>query len=237
MKRIVSTSIAALWLAIPSLTLDAASAEDLLRAHAKAIGGVEAHKKLTSRVLKGELRMPEQGLTGQILIQAKAPDKLRTELDIPGVGKMIEGYDGKVAWSDNPFVGLMEKPAEQLAQVRRQADFYRDVELFSRYESWMVQGKETVAGKPVHVLEGKSKDGSTETIYLDQVSHRIAQARTYDAGVEATIRLQEYREVDGVTIPFRIEINAGPAGNFLILLSEVKHGVALDDKLFAMPSR
>lgn len=237
MKYFVPTLLAATLLAGSISTLTAASAEELLQAHAKAIGGEEAHKKLKTRVIKGELRLPEQGLTAPIMIQAKAPDKLRTELDIPGVGKIVEGFDGKVAWTSNPFVGEMEKPAEQQAQARRQADFYRDVELYSRYESWTVVGSETVQGRPAHVLEAKSKDGTTETHYLDEANHWMVQVKTREAGVDTVVRLEDYRDVDGVKIPHRIEVDAGPAGTFSLRLTEVEHGVALDDKLFAMPAR
>jgi outer membrane lipoprotein-sorting protein len=237
MKSFLIPLVTVSLLAASMTPLNAASAEELLRAHANSIGGVEAHKELTTRVLKGELRMPEQGVTAQFVIRAKAPDKVRTELEIPGLGKLVEAYDGEVAWSENPFVGLMEKPAEQHAQARRQADFYRDVELFSRHESWTVQGKDTVGGRPVHVLEGKSEGGSSEILSLDVAKHWIIQAKTRDGDVETTIRLDDYRDVDGVKIPFQIELDAGSAGTFLLRVKEVQHGVALDDELFTMPSQ
>jgi outer membrane lipoprotein-sorting protein len=237
MKRLVIALVAGTLLSGSIASLDAASAEELLRAHVRAIGGLEAHKKLTSRILRGELRMIEQGFTAQMVIRAKAPDKLRTELDIPEVGKIVEGFDGEVGWSENPFSGLTRIPPEQLARARRQADFYRDVELLSRYEQWTVQGKESVGGRPVHVIEGRSKDGTSETVYLDEANHWIVQVRTRDAGGETTVRLADYRAVDGVKIPFRIDLDAGQAGTYSLLLSEVRHGDAFDDKLFTMPAR
>ena len=222
-------------LAASMANLAAATAEDLIQAHLKAIGGVEAHKKHTSRLMKGSLQMPEQGISAEIIIRAKAPNQLRTELEIPGLGKIVEGFDGKVAWSDNPFTGAAVKPADQQAQARRQAGFYRDVELLTRYDTWTLKGKESVDGKPVQVLEGKSKeDGAMETIYLDEATHLVVQMKTRDAGVSATTRLGDYRWVDGVRLPFSIEVDASPAGAFSMRVTEVKHGVELDEKLFRL---
>jgi outer membrane lipoprotein-sorting protein len=221
-------------LAASMVNLAAASAEDLIQAHLKAIGGVEAHKKHTSRVMKGTLQIPEQGISAEITIHAKAPNLLRTELEIPGVGKMVEGFDGKAAWSDNPFTGAAVKPADQQAQARRQAQFYRDVELLTRFDNWTLKGKESVGGKPAHVIEGKANDGAIETLYLDAATHMLIQAKTRDDGVNATVRFADHRDVDGIKIPFTIEVDAGPAGTFSMRVTEVKHGVELDEKLFRM---
>jgi len=237
MNQISIVLLAVGLLGTSSLRLSAASAEDLIKAHLQAIGGVEAHKKHTSRVMKGTLRIPDQGITAEITVSAKAPNKLRTELEIPGVGKIVEGFDGKVAWSENPFTGAAEKPADQQAQARRQADFYRDVELLSRFDTWTVKGKESVGGKSADVLEGKSKEGGTETLYLDEATHMLLQAKTQDDNVNATIRFADHRLVDGITIPFSIEVDAGPAGTFSMVVTEVKHGVELDEKLFRLSAK
>jgi outer membrane lipoprotein-sorting protein len=237
MKHIFPILLAVGLLGTSNLRLSAASAEDLIKAHLQAIGGVAAHKKHTSRVMKGTLRIPDQGITAEITVRAKAPSKLRTELELPGVGKIVEGFDGEVAWSENPFTGAAEKPADQQAQARRQADFYRDVELLSRFGTWTVKGKELVDGKSVHVLVGESKEGLTETLYLDEATHMLLQAKTQDNNVNATIRFKDHRLVDGIKIPFSIEVDAGPAGTFSMVVTEVKHGVELDDNLFRLSAK
>ena len=235
MKKLYYLLFVPVFLAASMANLAAASAEDLIQAHLKAIGGVEANKKHTSRLIKGSLQIPEQGISAEITIRAKAPNLLRTELEIPGVGKIVEGFDGKAAWSDNPFTGAAVKPADQQGQARRQAEFYRDVELLTRFDNWTLKGKESVDGKPVHVLEGKSKDdGAMETIYLDEATHLMVQMKTRDAGASATTRLGDYRWVDGVRFPFSIEVDAGPVGAFSLRVTEVKHGVELDEKLFRL---
>jgi zinc protease len=237
MKISVSALLVGVFLAGSTFVLQAASAEELIKEHLKAIGGVEAHKKIKSRVLKGKLDIPAQGVSAAMIIQTKAPNKMRTELDLPGVGKIVEGFDGKVAWSNNPFTGLGEKPADQQDQAKRQADFYRDVELLDRYESWTLKGKEMVNGKSAHVLEGKSKEGTTDTFYLDEKTHLMVQMKTRETGSDTTIQLSDHRTVDGLKVPFSIDVDAGAAGTFALKIDEVKHDVPLDDALFAFPSK
>jgi outer membrane lipoprotein-sorting protein len=230
-------SLAALLCAGSTTTVHAASANDLIQAHYKAIGGVEAHKRIDSRVMKAQLEIPSQGFSAELFIQAKAPDKIRSELNIPNVGKVVEGFDGKRAWSDTPFTGVSEKPDDQQAMSRRQADFYQGVELHTRVESWTLKGSETVKGKRTNVIQGKTRDGATETIYFDETSHLIVQMKVNEGGQEIVSRFDDFREVDGLKIPFAIQVDAGSGQVFALALQEVKHGVELDDSLFVKPSR
>jgi outer membrane lipoprotein-sorting protein len=237
MKNIFPLLLASVFAGFPTVSTSAATAEGLIKAHIEALGGVQALKKHTSRVMKGTLKMPEQGITAAIAVFAKAPNKLRTEIEVPGLGKIVEGFDGKVAWSNNPFTGVGEKPADQQAQARRQADFYRDVELLSRFETWTLKGEEVVDGKPADVVEGRASDGRTETLYLDRATRMLVQAKTREGEVNATVRFGDYRVVDGVKVPFSIEADAGSAGRFVMQVSEVTHGVELDEKLFRLPGQ
>jgi zinc protease len=236
MKSTVSALLVGAFLAGSMFTLHAASAEDLIQEYIKAIGGVEAHKKIKTRVLKGKLDIPAQNVSAPMTIQTKAPDRMRTELEFPGLGKIVEGFDGKVAWSHNPFTGLTRKPADEVAQAKRQADFYRDVELLDRYESWTLKAKQTVNGKSTHVIEGKSKEGTTDTFYLDEKTHLIVQMKTRESGGETIIQFSDYRSVDGLTIPFSVQVDAGPVGSLSFRVDQVQHDVSLNDSLFAFPS-
>lgn len=239
MKKLLSLTLAAAYLAGLSHVSAAPSADDLIKDHIKAAGGVDAHKKLKSRQMKAVIEIPMMGVSADMTISSKAPNKQRTEIDIPGMGKIIEGYDGKIAWSQNPWTGLIEKSGGQLDQARQQADFYSDIELATRFASWTLKGKETVNGKVTDVLEGKAKDGKVETLYLDEKTHlmlqRKADAETPEGKVSVTTKLDDYRDVDGIKVPYSISTEAGPGG-FNMKVKEVKHGMELDDKLFVKPA-
>lgn len=240
MKKLAAHLAIAVLILAPAALRAAPSAEELIKEHIKAIGGADAAKKFKTRQMKGVIEIPAQSISADMTITSKAPDKQRTEVDIPGMGKIIEGYDGKVAWSQNPWTGLMEKTGGQLKQAQQQADFYRDVELLSRYTGWTVKGKETVDGKSAHVLEGKTKEGTTDVLYLDESTHLLlqlkAEAETEQGRMTVVSKMSDYRDVDGLKMPYSIKIEAGPGG-FNMTVKEIKHGLELDDKLFTKPAQ
>jgi hypothetical protein len=43
--------------------------------------------------------------------------------------------------------------------------------------------------------------------------------------------------VDGIQIPFSIQMDAGPSGVVRLKIKEVKHSVELDDQLFIKPAK
>ncbi len=240
MKKLLPFLLAAAVFAGHSPLQAAPSAEELLQEHIKALGGADAFKKITTRQMKAEIEIPGAGIKAGMTIMSKAPDKQRTEIDIPDMGKVVEGYDGKVAWSQNPFLGIIEKSGGQLKQARQQADFYRDVELLTRYTGWTHKGKETIDGQTTDVLEGKSKEGTTDLLYLDEKTRLLVQikteAETPQGKIPVISKLSDYRDVDGLKLPHKIAVEAGPEG-FKMTVKEIKHGIALDDKLFSKPTQ
>jgi hypothetical protein len=239
MKKLLLLSLAAAFLAGNPLSA-APSGEELIKKHLKAIGGEEAHRKLKTRQMKGVIQIPAMGLAADMVLTLKAPDKQRVDIDIPGMGKVSEGYDGKIAWASNAMLGgVIEKSGAALKEAKKQADFYRDIDLMTRYESWTLKGKETVDGKSTHMIEGKSKEGTTDVLYLDEQTHLIVQLKveteTDEGRVVVTSRLGDYKEVDGIQVPHSISVEA-EAGGFNMKVTEVKHGLELDDKLFAKPA-
>lgn len=237
MKKPLSLLLAVISLAAFNPTPFAQTAEEWIESHIKAIGGKEAHKKITTRVMKGTFDLKEQNFSGaKLTIQSKAPNKFRSEVDIPGVGKFTDGYDGKRAWGNNPFSGTEDKPEDQQKAAKRQADFYRDVELIELYESWTLKGKQDLDGKPAVVLVGKSKDGAIDTLYLDPETKLIRQIDNKDENNSTVVKLSEYKEIDGVKLPHSILMNAGEIGSISITISEVKHGVEMADSLFVKPT-
>lgn len=241
MKKLLPFLLAAAVFAGPSSLLAAPTAEDLIKEHIAAIGGTEAHRKIKTRQIKAVFDFPTQGLVADMTIMSKAPDKQRTEIDIPGMGKIVEGFDGKVAWSQNPFTGLIEKSGGQLKQAQQQADFYRDVELLTRYASWTLKGKETIDGKSTDVVEGKTKEGTVDVLYLDEKTRLLVQLKTEMESEQGkstvTIKPGDYRDVDGLKLPFVTAIDTGPGGVLKMTFKEIKHGMELDDKLFTKPAQ
>ena len=48
-----------------------------------------------------------------------------------------------------------------------------------------------------------------------------------------SIRFEDYRDVDGVKLPFKQINNTAGNGDIVTVVTSVKHNVAIDDKIFA----
>jgi zinc protease len=103
-----------------------------------------------------------------------------------------------------------------------------------------VKGKEAVEGHDAYVVEATPAEGTAETMYFDVDSGVLVrtQAQGEFQGSPITIEstLGDYREVDGVKIPFVMHQSMGDFG-FTIRLTEVKHNVPLDDAKFDKPTQ
>lgn len=239
-KKLLLTQLAAAVLLAHTLTA-APSAEEVLDQHVKAIGGEAAAKKLKTRHIKANFEMPAMGMTVDLDIISKAPDKLLTTITIPNMGVNQEGYDGKVAWSKNPFAGVTEKSGAQLEQARAQADFYRDVEIKDRLTDLKHEGTKTVDGEECHVISGKDKSGNTERMFISKKDHLIKQivSTIPDAAgttMEATMRMSDYKKVDGLMVPHKIQMVEPAQAAFVMTFTSVKHNEPVDDSKFAKPA-
>ncbi len=64
-----------------------------------ASGGKAAMEKIKTRTLNADLEV--MGSSSAWVLFAKAPNRQRSEFAVPGLGEMIDGFDGKIAWTKN----------------------------------------------------------------------------------------------------------------------------------------
>lgn len=213
--------------------------DQILDKYVQALGGKAAMEKITSTASKGTFEIAAFGASGSAEIWTKAPNKTAIRLDIPGFGIVQEGFNGTVAWAQEPQSGLREKTGSELASTKLDADFYKPLRLKQLYPKITVKGKEKLGDKDAYVLEATPAEGSAETWYFDATSGllaRIDAERESPQGKAAVQNyLEDYRDVDGVKEPFTNRI-VSPAFTIIIKLDEVKHNVPVDDTKFNKPA-
>jgi hypothetical protein len=83
------------------------------------IGGAGAIASVTSYRARGAFELTDQGIAGSIEILAARPNRHVVRVDVPGVGEILSGYDGKVGWTISPASGpalLTDTALEQAAE-------------------------------------------------------------------------------------------------------------------------
>jgi zinc protease len=212
----------------------------ILDKHVKAVGGKEAIEKITSRSIKGSFDIEALGVTGApVEIFAKAPNKNSTKIDIPGFGVVNRVFDGAAGWDSNPMTGLRELSGLELAQFKRESDFYQQLNLKKHYAKMEVKGKEKVGSYETYLIEATPTEGSPEKLYFDVNTGLLvrhdAEAETPQGKMMFETYLDDYKAVDGVQIPHTTK-QTSPAITFVIKITEVKNNVEIDNAKFNKPS-
>jgi zinc protease len=227
--------------ATPSKTHAAAAmptADQVLDHYVRAIGGRAAWLKLNSRVSKGTIEIPAMNnLTGTVEIHEKAPNLMLAVINLGGAA-FEQGFDGTIAWSDNPQNGLRELSGGELDDARREANFYHALELRKLYTKMAVTGIERVDEHDTYAVEATRAQGAPDKMYFDMQTgllvRSVNQRYTPDGVTEFTADVDDYTEVDGVKLPYTVR-QTGASAMFIIHFTEVHHNLQLTDAQFAKP--
>jgi hypothetical protein len=218
----------------------APTADQIVDKYIEASGGRAAWEKLNSRVSKGTITVPAANASGPVEIDEKAPNKLLVSVTISG-SVFLQGFDGKVGWSEDPQNGLREQTGAELTEVKREADFYHPLDLRKLYATLAVAGTEKIGERTVYVVEARAPEGgSPDRIFFDAQTglpvRVITQHHNFDGSVEDFQEdFGDYRTVDGVKIPFTVEQSDSQLA-FSIRLEQVRHNVELKDSDFEKPA-
>jgi outer membrane lipoprotein-sorting protein len=213
--------------------------DQILTRYVKAIGGEAAVRKLTSRLSTGSLETQE-GPALSVEMWVKAPDKFRFEVTIPNGGWIVQAYDGVSAWDANSQEGMRDLAGSARANRIRNAQFYREVALKQLYRSMRVTGVTKMGELDVYVVEAVPADGPADTYYFAAASGLLLRrdSNYEDQGQNVSFQTyyEDYREVDGVMLPFALRRTGADNSNFTIRFSMIQHNIPIDDAKFSKPA-
>ena len=225
--------------AVSSATEELPSVDDVLAAYVSAIGGEEAHRKITNRTVEGSVEIPDMGANGRFESIAMAPDKALTIVDLPGFGEIRQGFNGTVAWEKNPMMGIREKSGLELFATKLDAEFYRDIKLRETYPTMEVRGTAQVGERETYLIEGTPERGNPEKLYFDVENGLLLrqdiERESAQGMIPIKVYFEDYQEVDGIRIPFRVH-QQNPALSMKIQLQKVTHNVSIDAAEFEKPT-
>jgi len=150
------------------------------------------------------------GKAGTFTFDTKLPNRYYLEL-LVGEKNLIEAYNGKSAWHETAAGEIGTLVGGDGLQLEAAAQYYNS-RLLNPKKSKMalaLVGHAQVRGKDALQLEVTSVTGVKREVFFDPQTHLIMKEAATVGGVEEEILYDEYRAVDGVQLPHKIELHRG----------------------------
>ena len=214
------------------------AAASILDKYVQAVGGAEAIAKVSTRVQKGKL----SGMGPEPIpvdVSTKSPDKRITTVHGQR-GDNITAVDGQAGWLGNSGRPPRDMSPTESGAARLDAALLFGSNPKTLFKDFKVAPTEKIDGKDlVHVI-GMNEGQPPADLWFDPQSGLLLRLVRYaetPLGRNPTqIDYADYRDADGVKIPFRWTL-ARPSGRFTIQLDESRQNVPVDDKLFQKPAQ
>jgi hypothetical protein len=177
-------------------------AEVLVARHIEAIGGVEAYKAIQSVHARGRLEIPAQGIVAAFELFTARPARMLYRVTVPGVGRIENGYDGRVGWSDNPITGPEVFSGRQLAEAAEDAWFDGPLRDRSRVRQLTTVEQTSFDGRPAYRVRVEFLSGQEQFDLFDaETGLQIGSesSRATPQGIVPTVNvLRNYRRFGAV---------------------------------------
>jgi photosynthetic reaction center cytochrome c subunit len=211
------------------------NAEQILDKYVVAAGGADALKKIKTRKEKGTMEV--NGQQFPIEVYCEAPDK-RVSISQIQSGRSVTAFNGEVGWlSLGDRVHRMSTPEREAARV--DAEMYFPVRVREMYKEFQVLPAESLEGHATVVVTASGPGQPPLRLYFDQgngvLSRLVRYTETPLGRLPTQIDYADYRETDGVRIPYRWTLTR-PSGSFTIRVDQVQQNVAIDEGLFVAPN-
>jgi len=226
------------------------SVDQILSKYIQALGGEQAIRKVTSRVMTGTQFIPT-GPGGTVPMPAmversqKAPGVTVTIFRTPTYS-IAQGFDGTTAWSQDAAGRVVDAATLDTRRAKRTADFHEPLTLKQQYAQMTVKGIERVNGQDAYVVVGVPQGDASESLYFDTQSglllRKVTVLPTPVGNSPYQVDFDDYRDTgSGVKVPFLIQMNpATPrtelAPNATLRITRVEDNKPIADDTFAKPA-
>lgn len=227
--------------------VSAQTVDEVIEKSITAMGGRAAMEKIKTRSMTGTLALstPAGDIPGTVEVQNAAPNKMRTvikaDLAAFGAGQLLidQRFDGTNGFMINSMQGDQPITGSQLDNMKTNSFPHPFLDYKGRGVKATLTGKEKVGDRDAFVVVFEPSAGSPIRTFIDAESflpvRSMVKISTPQTGeLEQTADSSDYRDVDGVKVPFSVRLTNAMQG-VTMTFTKVENNVAIDEKLFSKP--
>jgi len=205
----------------------------------QALGGAQRLAGLTSYVASGTYEgFNTGGAPVPIEVFSAAPDN-RTQVVQAPDGPGVKTFDGRSGWAAEPWrpMPLMPLTGGNLTGARLEAIVSFPAGLQKALSQWQVSST-IIDNRAVQMLQGSNTGELPVNFYFDDsglLTRTVRWNRTAAGTVPTQTDYSDYRDVNGVKVPFRIVLTWTDGQN-TFQFKEVRPNVPIDATRFARPA-
>ena len=159
-------------------------------------------------------------------------------VQVPQVGAVSQAVNGTAGWVSNPRVTRALSPSE-FNDLRFAAGLF-DVIKFRPTATMRSVGRRKMGDRDFYVVVDRPSEGVSRRYFFDAQTGLLLRISTLTDTVlnpiPEQIDFEDYRDVDGARVPFVVRLsNIDTFNSYTRTITEVRRGVAVEDKLFEMP--
>jgi hypothetical protein len=218
------------------------SVNDLLAKTIEALGGEANMRKINSRATEFNVDAVHQGVKGSGKSYQKAPNKFSTKTTLTALGKKIgwihEFFDGTKGAEEYSFSRDEEYTGKKLEDIKVQNNFNIYLDWKDKYEKVEIVKIDKVGDEEVYVAKFDPKDASSFAVYISSKTFLplkkrfVAVSSTSTQVVPIVEVYTDYRETDGLMIPFMTTSTNPSMGDIITSITRITHNVKISDKEF-----
>lgn len=210
--------------------------DQIVQKYVAALGGAEAIARLTSLHAQGVF--DAASIQFPVEVFKKSPDRFATITHFPS-GDGVNTFNGDTGWILLPGRPLRPMSSAEADAGRMQGDLHLALDLGHVFSTLEVSGALKIGSQDAIILAGNRPGLPPVTMYFDAHTGLLLRAVSYAPsalGMNPTqIDYSDYRNVDGVKIPFHWT-SSTPTGRFSIQINTVTTNSVIQNAVFAKPS-
>ncbi len=241
MKILTITLLASLLFATQGIT-QTPKVDEIVDGYFENIGGKDAWRAVKSMKITGD--GVQMGMNFPLTVLAKEPNLNKVLVEVQGM-KIIEAYDGEVAWATNPFAGMTEptkKSDEESEQMGREQFQEALLDYKDKGHTITLEGTEEYEGTEVYKLKLVKADGDERLYFFDTELFVPVAVRTFMKagqlkGQSIDNVTSDYQDVDGLMIPFSMKQKVNGQTMMEMIAKTIEINIPISNEEFSFPGK